>query len=365
MNAELTDKLARLRALVAAEKAAGALVNLQANFAWLAGGGEAHVALISERAAGHLLVTPEAVYLLANRIEMPRLLAEPAAGLQPEPLLHEWAEAGAAERALRAVVDPRKLISDTGDFGSRARPELIKELRYALHPAEVKRLTALGRDAEAAMNATCRALTPGLSENAIAGRLGAACWERDITPAVLLIAVDERIQRYRHPLPTPKQVKRLAMLVLCARRHGLIVSLTRLVSFGPLTRELRRRHDAVCGIDAAFIAATEVGAAVREVFGAGRKAYAAAGYPDEWKLHHQGGPCGYAPRDYVGTPDVAGRVLANQAYAWNPSITGTKSEDTILATPKGPRIITAAQDWPMVAAGAGGLSLPRPDILVV
>ena len=55
---------------------------------------------------------------------------------------------------------------------------------------------------------------------------------------------------------------------------------------------------------------------------------------------HQGGPCGYQGRDYLGSPTAPGVVLENQPFAWNPSITGTKSEDTILATVAGPEIIT-------------------------
>ena len=54
--------------------------------------------------------------------------------------------------------------------------------------------------------------------------------------------------------------------------------------------------------------------------------------PVQFTEHHQGGPCGYQGRDYLGSPSAPGVVLENQPYAWNPSITGTKSEDTIMAT---------------------------------
>jgi hypothetical protein len=56
--------------------------------------------------------------------------------------------------------------------------------------------------------------------------------------------------------------------------------------------------------------------------------------------------------------------LENQPFAWNPSITGTKSEDTILATSQGPQVITAAQDWPMVSVEGEDGAWQRPDILV-
>ena len=85
----------------------------------------------------------------------------------------------------------------------------------------------------------------------------------------------------------------------------------------------------------------------------------------EWQNHHQGGSTGYAGREVFGTPGSAVKVLENQAFAWNPSITGVKSEDTVLCTAKGIEFLTAAsQDWPSLTATVGKESVQRPDILV-
>eukprot|EP00644_Phytophthora_capsici_P012101 jgi/Phyca11/15296/fgenesh1_pg.PHYCAscaffold_12_\ len=54
-------------------------------------------------------------------------------------------------------------------------------------------------------------------------------WARGITPVVMLVAADERVDTIRHPLPTQKRVKNKAMLVICGLRAGLIASTTRLV----------------------------------------------------------------------------------------------------------------------------------------
>jgi Xaa-Pro aminopeptidase len=364
MNVEFNGKLAQVRALLKANKAEAAMIGKQSNFSWLACGGEAHVALISQLAVGRLLVTAKKVHLMTSRIEMPRLLDEAVRGLGVVPLPYDWYDPDGAVKALKEVFEPAKVISDTGEWGTQNRQELFTPLRYALYPAEVKRLRVLCRDAEAAMNEACHLLKPGLDEFQIAGILSHSCWQRQITPAVTLIAVDERIRRYRHPIPTRKKLKRHAMLVLCARRQGLVVSVTRLVHFGKLPADLRRRHDAVCAVDAAFISNTRLGTPIREIFRRGTEAYAEQGFADEWKLHHQGGPCSYEPRDYVGTPTAPGVVLEHQAFAWNPSIAGTKSEDTILATAKGPEILTAAKAWPMLEIKHAGETLLRPDILV-
>jgi Xaa-Pro aminopeptidase len=364
MSPELKTKLAQVRALLKAQRADAALLGLQPNFSWLACGGEAHIPLNSNLSFGQLVVTAKGFYLFANRIEMRCLQDEVVKGLGAEPLLWEWHDNASAVKTLKQVADPKRTLSDCGDWGTQARPELFAPLHYSLQAAEVKRYRALGKAAEAALNETCQSLQPGQSEFQIAGVLSERCWERNLTPIVVLVATDERIQRYRHPRPTTNKLRKFAEVVLCARQHGLIVALTRLVHFGPVSRDLRRRHDAVCAVDTELHLATQVGTPVKDVFRQGVAAYDAVGFADEWHLHHQGGPCGYQGRDYLGSPTAPGVVLENQPFAWNPSITGTKSEDTILATSQGPQVITPARDWPMVSVEGDNGGWQRPDILV-
>ena len=93
------------------------------------------------------------------------------------------------------------------------------------------------------------------------------------------------------------------------------------------------------------------------------EAYAGAGYADEWQLHHQGGACGYDGRDYLGTPTCQETVVSNQAFAWNPSIAGTKSEDTVLVTNQGHEILSIADGWPTSTFVLDNQTCRRPVIL--
>jgi antitoxin VapB len=190
-----------------------------------------------------------------------------------------------------------------------------------------------------------------------------SAWEEGLRPWVVLIASDERITRFRHPIATDKKVRQSAMIVVCAERYGLVCSATRLVSFGRVDADLKRRHEACCRVDAAFLAGSRPGRKLREVFADGQKAYAEAGYDGEWKLHHQGGLAGYLPREVIGTPTCETILPTSAALAWNPSITGTKSEDTVLSTSAGVEIITASKDWPMIRCEIGGQVFDRPAIL--
>ena len=129
-----------------------------------------------------------------------------------------------------------------------------------------------------------------MTEYEIAAALSHEAQRRGVQPIVNLVATDERIFMLRHPLPTGKTMQHYAMVVLCGRRHGLVISLTRLVHFGKLSSELTRKNDAVAKIDAAFIAATRPGVTLGEVFAKGVAAYAATGYPEEWRFTTRADP---------------------------------------------------------------------------
>ena len=102
-----------------------------------------------------------------------------------------------------------------------------------------------------------------------------------------------------------------------------------------------------------------------QIFERATAAYAKAGFADEWQLHHQGGPAGYEPREIVATPGATHVVAVGQTYAWNPSITGTKSEDTILVGEKGNEVLTTISGWPSLSATVDGQTMARPAILQI
>jgi Xaa-Pro dipeptidase len=153
------------------------------------------------------------------------------------------------------------------------------------------------------------------------------------------------------------------MVSVNARKWGLIVSLTRFVHFGRLPRELKKKYEVNVFIDCTFMAHTRPGVPVKEVLQKGIDAYREKGYPEDWKLHHQGGSIGYTGRDYRVNFRTPGMVLENQAFTWNASITGTKSEDTILATSRGPEAITYPILYPTLSMTVANISFTRPAIL--
>lgn len=362
---ETAEKLARVRKYLKEHKLDGVVLSTRANFAWLSGGGDNHVVSQSEGGIGALVVTPKAQLVVANRIEIDRLTTEePLQGFQAKS--YPWLTS--MRDALPKILTGKKFAADdAGATGLDPLPgDFNQEVRAGLTENEIRRYKSLGRDCALVIETVCRQMAVGDSEHQVEADMARHLLARGIQPYVLLVAFDERILKYRHATPTAKHLRKHAMLVICGQRGGLIANLTRFVHFGPVSPELLQKHEAVCRVEAAYWEATVVGKPWKDAFKAGIDQYKKEGFAKEWELHHQGGPTGYWGRDFMVGPDEKRLILANQAVAWNPSITGTKTEDTfILENGKRTVITQCSEHWPQVkVAVPGGQTLARPAILV-
>ena len=340
----------------------------RANFAWLTAGGLNHVGLAGEVGVSPLLVTRERTVCATHNIEAPRVADEELADLGIETVAWNWFDPADAARRWQELLGDARLACDAAVPGLSAAASLpgdFVRLRWSLLPSEIERYRVTAKATAQCLEETCRQVRPGMTEHEVAGALAGRLLARGIRPCTLLVAADDRVACYRHPIPTGRSFGRYGMAVAGGERHGLVVSCSRLFSFGPIPADLARRHEAVCRVDAAFMAATRPGRTLGDIFADGQQAYAEVGFSDEWQLHHQGGSTGYAPREVKAGPGDETPVLDHQAFAWNPSIAGSKSEDTILVEPAGVEILSATDHWPCRPYEAGGRSWLRPDILIL
>ncbi len=361
---EVRAKLQLVRTWLEAAGLEGIVLTSQANFAWLTGGGNNYVCVGDAAGEASLLVTSSQVYLLTNNIELHRLLEEEVAGLPFQAIHWKWHQRDKAKELVADLCNLSKAVSDLGSLGLPPASTGFAELRYTLLPPEIERYRRLGLDAAQSVETACFNAKPGDAELDVAASLAFECQKRNILPLVNLVAGDERIARYRHPLPTGNQIRRTMMVGLTGRRHGLHVSLTRMVSFGPAGSDLAARHRAVTAVDTRFNLESRAGVTLGEVVSKAIDQYAIEGFPEEWELHHQGGLTGYAGREIFVTPTSQYRLQHNQVLTWNPSITGTKSEDTILLSENVPEVLTRSGNWPELEVELPIGRLLRPSIRV-
>ncbi len=254
-------------------------------------------------------------------------------------------------------------------FGLDAADDLIA-LRLALSAPEQEDLADLGLDAAAALQSALASWQPGERDLDIQARCAAALEAVGADAPVLIVGGDERLKRYRHPMAVGAPVRDLVMAVVVARRGGLHVAATRLATAAPVDdsyASLRRR---VLAIEDAVLSASQPGRTYGAALAALDAGYAEAGAPGEWAGHYQGGPIGFAQREFEIAPDQAGSrwyretIATGHAIAWNPSLPGgAKAEDTYLVTGTELKRVTCAPGWPVEPDD--GRRSPRPALLEV
>ena len=313
-----------------------ALLGLPANFAWYTGGADNRVDHSDPLGVAALLITPDAEYIVADNIESPRMREEETPGF--EVVEHPWHQ-GAAP-LYRELSGGAPLGADFPLEGARDVSEEVAPLRYVLDAEAIELYRRVGADTSAAMGEAAASVSAGMTEYEAGANLVEACRRRGLTTSVTLVAADGRIARYRHPIPRGETIRRRAMLVVCAERGGLYVSLTRIVHFEEPEEDFERRQVACEEILRRMREeATRPGRTLAGAFEDCKGFYAETGFPDEWRLHHQGGMAGYAAREVIATPESGQEMRSGQAFAWNPSITGAKAEETFILTGNGPEVI--------------------------
>lgn len=361
MTCEVKGKLVRVREYMRREGFSGVLLTTNPNFCWLSGGKSAFVDKGSESAVAKLLVTDDRQYVICNSSEMARIPEEELSCGEFELVKFWWHDS--EEGALRPLIAGKHIASDSGAFGTENRAEELKKLRYQLTDEEVARYREIGSDVAAMVEQCCRDVSPGEREHEIAGRTAGALLSKGYRLPVCLIASDERLLRYRHPVPTDKRVEQIAMVAVCAQKYGLTVSLSRIVCFGSLDADRQRKYDALLKVDATFITSTVEGAVTGEIVRKAHESYTAGGYERDFHLHHQGGGLGYETRDYCANEQCREIVGHRQAFSWNPTIAGVKLEDTYLIDGNQQEIVTQTGTWPLCKIIVDGKSIQRPLIL--
>ncbi len=372
---DLTERAERLDAYLDRSGLEAVWFGTPASFAWVVGGDNRvdRTASVGEAAVGY--TAGGNWHIVTNNIEADRLAAEE---LPPEfaasVRTYDWHEGDLAGAVAAFTPEPAAADFDAPGL-DRVDP---MPLRLRLSDSDIDRYRALGREAAAAVETVCQELEPDDTESEVAAGLRIALAARGIDAPVVLVGGAERARQYRHFTPTGTELGEYALLSVTAVRDGLHASLTRTVVFDA-PDWFNDRYEAAVEVDAHIIAATyeaataggpvsddplsDAGTTSGAVFEELLDAYAEVGWPEEWRSHHQGGATGYAGREWFAVPDGDAPVVPSAAYAWNPTVRGTKSEDTVLVSAEGVEVLTRTGDWPTREFEVGDLTLARPDPL--
>lgn len=360
---EITQKREQLVALMASRKLSGVLLSRHENVSWASAGQvDMRVAIPAETGAAAVFVRNDgSSYYITTNNEAPRLRDEEFGRLAFDPVIVPWyaADFGASARGLATA---GMIASDTPRTGFDSVD--LSRLRAQLIDSEIERYRWLGNTTARVVEEVVQHLEPGVSEDEISAQTASLLLQRSIMPSVLLMAVDDRILKYKHALPRGGRLKRFGMVNLCARKWGLVISVTRFVHFGPMPQELSDGFAAAAQVNAALLHATREGATATHLFDIAQQAYAAAGFPGAEQLHHQGGATGYGEREWIATPTSQEVIVNRQAFAWNPSVAGGKVEDTVLLQGGAIEVLTETSQLPVVETKVEGAKYASAGVLL-
>lgn len=369
-NEEIAIKMYRVTSWLQEAGYGGVLINQYRNFQWITAGADMQVVTAADRGPVTLLITASGGrYYLCSNSEAARMENEELGEVGFEGVVWKWYEGSGdgspLERAVSEIAQGRPIASDFDTPLATNESEALRELRMVLTQPEIEKYRWLGRQCAEACEKVCREIEPGVTEKQVQAMISNELMTRAIQPTVLLIASDERLFSYRHPIATDKPVEKYCQVNICAKKWGLVIAVTRYVHFGPLPAELGRKLRGVAQICGAYLGATKEGSTAGDVIDAGQRAFAFVGWPDEWEMHHQGGAIAYEEREWTAYPGSRRPIQANMAFAWNPTIQGAKVEDTILLREDGVlENLTYTGDWPSIPVRVGEQVYQAPSILV-
>ncbi|MHC4444498.1 MAG: hypothetical protein ACYTA5_18020 [Planctomycetota bacterium] len=219
------------------------ILTRRCNFAWYTCGGQNHVGTCVDVGASSLLITRQKAVCITNVIEGPRVADEELAEIGMGVQAFSWHDGGHVESRWSINLGNSKAACDVRVAGLpegmvQLGPDFDR-LRWSLTEGEIGRYRVLGPQVAGCLEAACLEARPGMSEHQLGGKIANLLLERGIRAPVILVAADERVSLYRHPLPTGKKFSEYGMAVCCGEREGLIVSNTRLFSFKPIGEDDR------------------------------------------------------------------------------------------------------------------------------
>lgn len=334
------ERIQPLRELMIAKGLDVFVLRRNPNLAW-AIAGRAHVPTTIDMACFDLIITQEDATAVTNVVEAPRLIAEE---LPAEVLVKtiKWSEGRDPLLPTGSKVGSDQPGADRIDLGVE-----VEMIRASLIDSDLARFKEICVEAAVALGNAMKQVESSDREIDVAGLITHSMWQADLEIAFLGVAGKERVHKFRHPLPTDAVVGDRVSASICAKRKGLIASVTRVVTFGSVSDQMVSDYTLIFKVEAALLDATVVGKPFSDPINAAIAAYPANGFEaDEWTKHHQGGPTGFLPRDWPANQSSTRLIANNQPIAWNPTGKGWKAEDTLVATDLGVKLLTNDPGWP-------------------
>jgi Xaa-Pro aminopeptidase len=357
---EIEAKQKRIAKLLEESKCEAVLLFDPANLAWLTG-----AAICQGIADSHewpaVYLTAEQRWLVSGSADTQRIFDTYLDGLGFQ--LKEWPWHWGREQLLADIVQNRKMACDRVLVDSTPLGPAFRRIRLTLTSPERERLKELGAAVAHALEATCRNLEVGQTEQEVAGETAHRLLKHGVTPTEISVAADGRSSRHRRPGVTDARIERACVIYTGGQRRGLHAAAARSVVFGAPDAPPRPEHEVAGRIAASLVAHAKPGAPAGDVLEAGRAVAEANKKESEWFSAPTGHVTGWLPVERPISPTLTYQFAADWAVVWQAGVGSAFVADTWLLGAS-PIAVTRPESWPIQRIKIGELTLDIPDILV-
>ncbi len=358
-------KAKRVRDFLQREKLDALVLGRQDNFAWITAGGDNRVVTTTEMGEGFVVLTQDHKWLVSHHMDGRRFMEEQVPDQGYELVTLYWHQ-GTPVAKIAELTRGMRIGADFPMPGAQHYASQIVDLHYPFTDLDLKRLRWIGKKSDELITQVAGDLQPGMTEQEIAACLAYEYTRAGITLDALMVGADDRVKRYRHPLPTDKKLERFAFLHPPGRRWGVHANITRLVHFGEPPPDVRNAFKAVTTVAAHVAAMLAPGVRFADILAEQKRLYAEFGYADEWNYHFLGGISGYTLVDPARCLDPQAHVVERQSYGYFITITGAKFEELMLFTEDGTELasLPPGTQWPTRTVQTPRGDFRVPEILV-
>jgi Xaa-Pro dipeptidase len=356
---DVNKKIESVRKYMFEHHAKGAVIKGIENFSWITSGGRSYIALSDTEGSAAVFITKDEAYVVTNNIEAKRMKNEE---LPSNFTIVEYPWYTKLEDMITKISDGSEILyEDESNFKN-----FLFHSRLRLSPYEQERYKIVGVKSAKALERAVKSFSPDMTEVEAKAKVEAELSKEGLDILLILVFSDESRTLYRHNLPREVKLGNKCIASICAKMFGLVISATRTIEF-ERDKDFEAQHKLNALVDAEIINSSFEKSLISQIFFDIEKIYESHGYPQEWQLHHQGGVTGYRTREFVAIPHFPFQLEDGMALAWNPTITGTKSEDTYIRTSQGMELISVNDDgtWPYLEFEVNGKKYKRPDVLKI
>jgi len=356
---DIQEKKARVRSFMKHHGLSAVVINRRDNFAWITAGGDNHIVKSRENGFGWLVFTVEHDYLIAEYPDAARLMEEELIDQSYEPIVIRWHSDTVAGTIQRLVGDG-VVGSDSSMPGYTNINSDLQKLHYPLTNLDMDRTRHIGRECDTLLWEIAQEIKPGMSERKIASLTASRYFEAGYELDVILIGADDRIQRYRHPLPSNHKLEQTLLIHPAANKWGLHANITRMLGFGTPPAINRDAHRAASLIHGTVLKNLSPGISFASILALEKKLYAELVNADEWTCHYQGGITGYLLVNPTLCWDEHATISHRQAFDYFLTVTGGKVEE-LSVVDNGPGEIVSCGSWPteIIHTSSGTISTPQ------